>query len=475
MRRYTSRTLALSLTVGMTLGLDAAAAVSAQGAAAALGNGGELYLVKTGTYGELFPGGHTPGADAANPVLAFDVLRPGADKERILVPGTEGPEVESLPSLFFEEASGTVFVLWESRINVIHPILILSGFSEDGWLAPISIVGSPFSPKTSPHFAVTRDAYQTPGPNGQPVTRHRTVVHVVWGEESSSGTSQTFYTPLFFEEGVYQGASPVYRLNDFDTGDPASTSFEIAASLAESPNIQGGRDGRTVVVGFVSSVTRRMTTLEIDVLPAQLAQLADGARAHIIDIGARLYPNRLQSLADAARAHIIDIGYAYHPELAQTLADQVFHLILDNGNNGTLAALGDKARAHIIDIGAKFSGRGLKPQVNQPLTVAAHTEIREIDTEAEPPAVDNSPAHLVQFRVASQRPAPRIGTADAVTLFLSADGEDALIAWTDAGGQSVSYRDSQKAGWSDIRQLRLSDGIDLGQAFKILEQKVRNR
>src|SRR4029077_8592856 len=121
-----------------------------------------------------------------------------------------------------------------------------------------------------------------------------------------------------------------------------------------------------------------------------------------------------------------------------------------------------------------FCGRVLTPSKTQPQALTARTEIREIDPEVEPPAA-TSPTHLVQFRVASQRAAPRIGTADAVTLFLSADGEDTLIAWIDPDGQSVSYRDTQKAGWSDIRQLKLSDGIDLGQALKILEQKVRNR
>jgi hypothetical protein len=476
--RKTGRILALSL----ALGLAAAAAAFAQ-EEAALGNGGELYLVKTGSYGELFAGSaDATGPDAANPVLAFDVLRPGAEngeRERILVPGTDGPEVESLPSLFVEESSGTVFLLWESRINVIHPILVLSGFDGERWLDPISIIGSPFSPKTSPHFAVTRDAFQADGPGGQggqKVTRHRTVVHIVWGEESSSGLSQTFYTPVFFEDGIYQGNSPVYRLNDFDTGDGAATSFETSPALAESPNIQGGRDGRTVVVGFASSTTRRLTTLEIDVLPAQLAQLADGARAHIIDIGARFYPGRLQMLADGARAHIIDIGYAYHPELVQSLADQVHRLILEGGSP-SLVSLGDKARAHIIDIGAKFSGRGLKPQATQPLTAeGTRAEIREIRTPARPPQTE-APAHLVQFRVASQRPSPRIA-ADAknVSLFLSADGEDVLIAWTDGGADgSVSYRDTSRNGWSDVRELRLSDGIDLHRAYEILSQQVRNR
>src|SRR5829696_5581977 len=211
--RTTGRILALSLALALTAAIPAAPAQEE----AALGNGGELYMAKTGTFGELFPG--TPGPDAATPVLAVDVLKPGGEKQRLLVPETDGAEVEVFPSLFVEEASGTVFLLWESRINVVHPILVLSGFDGDRWLDPISIVGTPFSPKTSPSFAVTRDTYQVAGEEGESVTRHRTVVHIVWGEENSAGVSRTFYTPIIFEEGVYQGESPVFCLNDFDTGD----------------------------------------------------------------------------------------------------------------------------------------------------------------------------------------------------------------------------------------------------------------
>src|SRR3954465_11076739 len=86
---------------------------------AALGDSGEVYLVRTGSYGELFPGG--TGADAKNPVLALDIVRPGQAAQRLLVPGTDGADVESSPFELYESSSGALFLVWQSQINSISP------------------------------------------------------------------------------------------------------------------------------------------------------------------------------------------------------------------------------------------------------------------------------------------------------------------------------------------------------------------
>lgn len=461
------------------LGLGLAAFASAQ-RDAVLGSGGNLYLIKAGTYGSLFPQGHA--AEPDSDVLALDVVRPGGSApERLLVPGTEGADVERLPSLLFEESSGTVFLVWERRINFIHPILMLSGFTGGGsWLDPIEILGNPFAPKNSPQLAITHDTYQTTeaAADAEPVTHHRTVLHLLWGEESNSGAMDTFYTPIFLENGTFIGRSPVYRLNDFDSAQAPSSSFDLAPGLLNALKIQNGRDDRTVVAAFTSPETRRVVTVEIDVLPAQLQQLADGARAHIIDIGLKLYPSKLQVIADKARAHIIDIGVAYHPAVVQSLAAQVYDYILASGpGSGDLQSLAEGARAHIIDIGAKLSGRGLK-NVNGAATadddgVTVEITPTPLTSLAEDPGALAS--HLLQIRVASSRPAPRVGAGD-VSLFVSPGGQDVLLAWVE--GDRVLYRETVGAtdpSWRDALEIRLSDNLPLQRAVEILDQRIRNR
>jgi hypothetical protein len=447
---------------------------AAQAQQATLGSDGELYIARTGAYRDLFAKGspgYRPEIDGASPVLALDVIVPGAAAaRRVLVPGTEGSEIEGIPSLFFEDSSQTLFMVWESRLNRIFPVLMLGGFDGRDWIEPIQINGNPMSVKTSPQLAVTHDSYQVGGDDSE--TRQRAVIHLLWGEENGAGSYETFYTPIILQNGTFIGKNPVYRLNDFDAA-KVSALPTLDPDLLHALRIQPGRDGQTVVAAFTSPVTQRVVSLEIDVLPAQLGLLADDARAHIIDIGRRLsYPAKLQQIADVARAHIIDIGRAFQPEIAASLADKVRELILANGGSANLSSIADLARAHIIDIGAKLSGRGLR-SLNAESTTLATAEI-SADPATLPagPSVVPSLTNLIQFRLASNRPVPQAGQG-TVSFLLSRSGEEMLVAWAQA--DRVQYITSNGTGWNVMRELPLSATIDLERAFEILAQRLNSR
>src|SRR6185436_14106703 len=94
----------LLLAAGLALAALPAAASHQE---ATLGSGGELYVLRTGTYGQLFPTGTE--VDKDNPVLAVDILRPGAAPARQLVAGTKDKDVEGTPAAVFEDDSETLF------------------------------------------------------------------------------------------------------------------------------------------------------------------------------------------------------------------------------------------------------------------------------------------------------------------------------------------------------------------------------
>ncbi|HEY0513811.1 MAG TPA: hypothetical protein VGH73_18020 [Thermoanaerobaculia bacterium] len=454
------------------LGLVAASAALAAGHDVALSSDGTIYQVRTGVYGTLFPNGKDTAK--SNPVVALDVTRPGAPLQRLLVPGSGGSELESSPSVVFEDDSHTVFLLWQSEIN-IHPILELAGFDGANWSKAITITGNPFAPKTSPQFTITRDSYESPDATGNPVTRHRTLLHLIWQEVDASNQLETYYTPVVINDGVYIGWNPVYNLDDFQPPqNPAlAAGPAIQSSVLAVPVVQSGRDDRTVLVAYGSPARGQLTTIEVDVLPEQLMQLADDARSHIIDIGRQSYPSDVAGLAEKARSHIIDIGVAFYPEIAQSLGDQVKAQILAD-TSGDLATLAEKARSHIIDIGAKFSGRGLRSP-NAALNGAnPATALVEVDDtpNASPPDATVNPYHLLQIRVASGWPAPPSGLG-TVKLFVSQTGQDMIVSW--ALADRILYRNSQPGGWSDPRTLLFSDSLDINKAYDILDQRVQHR
>jgi hypothetical protein len=452
------------------LGLTAASSAFAVGHDVALGSDGTIYQVRAGLYGDLFPNGNA--AAPANPVIALDVTKPDGTTQRLLEPDSAGTQIESSPSVVFEDDSQTVFLLWESAINV-HPVLELTGFDGTNWSQAITIVGNPFAAKTASQFTITRDSYTLPDASGNPVLRHRTILHLIWQEEGAGNLLETFYSPIIINDGAYIGWNPVYNLDDFLP--PASPTASVAAaaiqpSLLAAPLVQSGRDARTVVISYTSPVLAQLAAIEVDVLPEQLMQLSDDARSHIIDIGIASYPSDLPGLADKARSHIIDIGVAFHPEVAQAIADQVQAQILAD-TSGNLLTLADAARSHIIDIGATLADRGLQSTSAN----TALTQMIEVDNTpdpTQPPDATQAPYHLFQIRVPSILPAPRVGPGP-VQMFVSQTGGDITVSW--AQSDRLLYRNSQTGGWSDPLTLLFSSSMDINAAYSILDQRIHHR
>lgn len=429
---------------------------------AALGSRGEIYIAKAGTYGSLFPTGtETP---PGNQVLAVEVTKASSSTQRFLVPLTKGEEAESSPALIYEDDSNTLFVVWESRTTPLSSVLMLAGFDGSHWTQPIQLSGNPFSSKSSPQLAITRDSFPVAGEDGATVTRSRTVLHLIWEEEGAPGNFELLYTPVILEDGNYLGLNPVYHLNEFIADGASGSNFAPPLALVHAPILQNGQDARTVVVAFASSTGRWLTSVVVDVLPEELSHLADDARASIIEIGRQgSFPSNRSVLADRAKANIIDRGAAFHTDVVRYMADQIYTQILTDRSDD-LIALSEKARASIIEIGVRLSGRGLRDRDD-----TAKARIAEIEDPQPAPPV--SPTHLIHFRVADSLPVPQVGS-NGVRLFVSESGEDMLISWTER--DRVLYRMSRNDGWTEQREIKLSDSVNLDRAYEILTQRVRN-
>jgi hypothetical protein len=437
---------------------------------ATLGSSGELYRARTGAYKDLFPGQKPPaGIDPASSALALDVERPGAAAQHLLVPGTAGGDVELLPSLIYEDAASTAYLLWERRINNIHPVLMLTGFSNGSFSTPIELISDSFSDKTHPQIALTRDHYQTQDAGGNPVTRSRTVLHILWAQDDSTAVD-TFYTPVIFEDGAYIGWNPVYRLNDLDTSSPASPGYAVSPRLLHSPTLEAGADGRTVTLGFVSPATQNVLTVKLDALPASLGQIADKLRAVIVDLG-RNKSLTLQGIADQARTAVVTQGAAaFRADVLQAIADSLWMKIA-NSPQWTLQQLADGARQQVITTGAEFAGRGLRSFGDN-----AAAQIAEVDLDQDNGGGPGTqPPQLLQLRLTSSRPAPNVGNGTGETrLFISETGERVISSWFDSASNQVFYRVSDSGAWSDPLTIKLSGTLTLANAYAILDQRARS-
>jgi hypothetical protein len=432
-----------------------------------LGSSGELYRARTGAYKDLFPGQKPPaGVDPASSALALDVVLPGAAPQRFLVPGTAGGDVELQPSLLYEDAASTVYLLWERRVNNIHPVLMLTGFSSGSFSTPIELISDSFSDKTHPQIALTRDRYQTQDASGNAVPHSRTVLHILWAQDDSAAVD-TFYSPVIFEDGAYIGWNPVYRLNDLDSSSPAAPGYPLSPMLLHSPTLEAGQDGRTVTVGFVSAATQNVLTIELDTLPAALSQIADKARAQIIETGRN--KSSLQTIADQARSTVLTQGAAaFRSDVLQAIADALWTKVV-NSPNLSLDQLSDSARQQVITTGAEFAGRGLRSFGDN-----AAAQIAEVNlSQDNGGGAGTQPSQFVQLRVTSSRPTPNVGTG-ATRLFVSETGERVIASWLDSTGSQVFYRMSDAGAWSNPLVIKLSSSLSLDNAYSILDQRARS-
>ena len=429
---------------------------------ATLGASGEVFLVKADQYGNLFPKGRA--AAAGSFVLALDVAKPGQPLERLLVPGTKADDVESSPALVFEEHTNTLFLVWASQVNSIHSVLRLASYDGDEWFGPVQISSNEFSSKVSPLLAITRDSYTDTDSEGAPLLRHRTILHLVWQEEDRENSFDLFYSPLIVEDGHFLGWNPIFNLSSQVAQEEPAEAPAPLLQLVHAPTIQRGRDARTLTVGMVEEATRRLFTLEIDVLPEELGRLGEKARAAIIDMGHR--GTDRPTLAAKTRDEILKVGH-FQPEVLTAIAVYVYDLVLNSGTEAP-EILGEKARAAIIDMGARMSDRGLRPDNRES---KSRIESVERDCQEDQGTQANVP-HLLRFRVASSRPAPVVETGP-VKLFVSESGSEALVSWVK--DDRVFYRLSTDNGWSDTNEVQITSSVTLDKAYELLESKVRNR
>lgn len=431
----------------------------------ALGSAGELFEVRSGTYGDLFPGGSE--AAAGDPVLALEIVGSGqTGAERLLVPGTAGPEAENSPAIVVEKRSDSVYLVWESRSSYVHSKIRLIQYSGGEWSELITLLGSRFYLKSSPRLAVTRNSYEYTDESGQMVQGERTVFHTIWREETESGLS-TVYAPVILLDGLYTGGTAYTDLNQFLPAE-ATGGGEVPEGLLYTASIQPGGDNQSVVVAFTDTVNGEVVTLSLGVLPTELSAIADGARAQIIEVGNRLGPGHRQALAGGARAQIIEVGNRLRAggRMVEYLADEIRELIVSAPAEEQLTSLAGRARAQIIEVGATLDRGGVSRR--SALASAFFMEVEQPELPAAELPVSGS--HHFEVLVASRRPVPEIG-AGATHLFVSDTGEDVLVAWED--GDYLRYRESAGDGWDEAQSLHLSEDLDLEQAEEILERRIR--
>jgi hypothetical protein len=453
-RIWGSRIRGSSIRAAALLGVLAAllsTPVSGQWSVTALGDNGELYEVRIGELEALFP--NAPEDSARHRVMALDVTEADGSSHRHLVPGTEGSERENRPSLVYD--SGQLFILWASADSSRSSSLRLIGFQDGSFTSPMNVVDDAQELRGPPRLALTRDRYGAGASALQ-----RTTVHLLWWQ-GLEGEPKVFYTPIVLVDGVYLGWNPVLELSSFDRNAKLAEPF-AAIELFRAASLESGIDDTSVVVPLPQQRSGRLLTLDIQLLPSVLQNLADEIRAHIIGVGrAGLAQRGAAALEGDLRDLIVSSGVDLHAGILGFIAEQA-GAALAAGSDLEVEDLAASVAQAALDAGASILGNPERAIDRACLRVQLGPE----------PGSSQPLLHEVRICLASDRPLPETDPYAPHVLFLSEDGAQVLAAWLSADGK-LRYRKSEGDGWSATVTVSTGESLGIDQALRLLQRQIR--
>jgi hypothetical protein len=444
--------------VMLVFALLVACALPAWADQATLGADGVLYTARVGTYGSLFPKGHAHASDDV--VLALEIQQPDGSRRRALPPDGETVAPDSAPFLLWEDASRRLFLVWESWSH-IHSSVRLASFDGAAWSEALQISGNPFTKKSSPHLAVTRETYVRSGAAGETET-DRTLLHVVWYEDDY-GEVDVLYAPVVLDNGAFPSwLPPIFDLGGFVPG-AAQSGGAPTAALLRSPRVTAAADQRSVLIALADDATDQLATLRVDVLPVELSAVADALRLFFTAPENDPCRGDLTALAERARAHLVVIGTRFSAYARSYMADAVRQWLLAARDgecaSGGVNALAERARAHLVVIG--------RSALREVIVTSEAESSYLLTFDGAATGLHHDLSLTVQSAVSSP---PALGTGTA-RIHVAGTGRSSLVSWLQ--NRRLSYQEHDGSRWLPAQSLALSDSFTLEQAYALLDGKAR--
>ena len=269
MKRSVSHRLASAL-VGLVAFVSLGASANrAEAASAVLAKDGTLYEVFPTSYGNVISGANA--SDASLRVLALRTTPPGGNPAVEVVGGTVNDFFKLEASIEFDEATQSVFIVYSRVLGFFSDVQVT--IHRDGSWADGRFLPNPgLYVSLSPQLLVTRQTYTDVDAEGQPVVKSRSILSIVWWEES--GSSQARYAAVFVEDGSLRlDDVTAWNLNELNGKSGPTDNSGLPLSSYAHPGLQ--RDAGTnggVLVSFANLATRTQQVIRLS-FPDDLTKL----------------------------------------------------------------------------------------------------------------------------------------------------------------------------------------------------------
>jgi len=299
---------------------------------------GTLYEVHSGLAADL---GLAEGSIQPDDYVIEWTARAQDDSVRLgIVPGTQNRNVKRNLDLAYDEASSSLLLLWKEELTPLSVLQI--GVLHDGaWKTSVLLPNLGFSKAYNPQMRLSHISVRWTGDNGETITRDRSILSIVWWEESQY--AQARYAPIFLDEENFDFSSiGVYDLPVL-SGGGGPTSYDGVPSAAYLfPSLHSDGPGGAILASFADLNKQKNVVVRIT-YPTDLGTPGEGnitwMRRHIPIVGvvgdsplAPTVPIRMTSMGTA-------LGAGYRPTFYWRDADRLLYTRFDGREWNSVKAI----------------------------------------------------------------------------------------------------------------------------------------
>lgn len=333
--------------------LPARALAEAAQEKALLTAGGTLYSVQAGLAADL---GISDRSVAPNDfVIEWTVKGQDGKKAIGLIPSTVNRNPKRDLALTFDEQSASLVLLWTEHFSYLSDIR-LAILREGSWRTAELVPNLGLPRAHNPRMLLTHDTVTEQNDEGKEISRTRSILHVIWLEESSR--VQARYVPVFLEEDLGTQKLTLYDLSVL-AGSGGPTDLEGIPSGAYSfPSLQPeGLDG-AILVSF-ADLTRDRQRHYVARIKYDGKEEKVGRRIPVMGVkGSAPLPASAPDTQDVFGGTVI--GGGYRPTLHWSDGEAVKYIRFDGERWSSVKTIGldekmtyEKAKALVEEMGKR--------------------------------------------------------------------------------------------------------------------------
>lgn len=257
-----------------------------------------------------------------------------------VVPGTQNRNVKRNLDLAFDEPSGSLLLLWKEELA---PVSVLQlGILRDGaWKTSVLLPNLGFSKAYNPQMRLSHSTVRWAGADGEPVVRNRSILSIVWWEESQY--AQARYAPIFLDEENFDfGNVAVYDLPALAGGGGPTAYEDIPSAAYMFPSLHSDGPAGAILASFGDLHGRKNVVVKIT-FPTDLGAPDENnvtwMRRHIPIVGvvgesplAPTAPVRIASMGTT-------LGTGYRPTFYWRDADRLLYTRFDGHEWASVKAI----------------------------------------------------------------------------------------------------------------------------------------